>query len=288
MMSSLKGPVFVAVLAFAAVQPVLAQNAAQQVRDLYASAAYEDTLSAVTTLGTGDSKPAILQYRVFSLVALGRLAEAEQTVELILKSHPRFHPDASDASPRIQELFTKVRGRIGPTAVRGAYTDAKAALDKNDRDAAVALFGEMLQIADDPEIKDQPLVAELRALGAGFMELSRTSPAKPSGPAGSEATAVSADSGATVQISDPIAIKETLPPWNPPNPSSRVEFEGTIHVSISASGTVERAEILKPVHPVYDAQLLRAVKGWLYQPAKRNGVAIPSDKNITVRLKPPA
>ena len=89
-------------------------------------------------------------------------------------------------------------------------------------------------------------------------------------------------------ITGPIPIRETFPGWNPPNSSSRVEFEGTVQVSISATGTVDSAEIVKSVHPVYDALLLRAARGWTYQPARRNGVAMPSDKLVTVRLKPPA
>lgn len=277
------------VLSLAAAQPVLAQNALQQVKDLYASAAYEDTLSAVTSLAPADQKPEVEQYRVFSLVALGRLPEAEQAVEAVLKAHPRFRPESADASPRIQELFTRVRSRVGPVALKAVYADAKVALDKKDRDAAVALFAEMLQIADDPDIKDQPLVGELRTLGTGFLELSRALPAKGASPAATGTPAAApATPPAPSTITGPIAIKEALPVWNPPTSSSRVEFEGTVHVNITAAGTVESAEIIKSIHPVYDTLLLRAVKNWTYQPARRNGVPMPSDKMVTVRLKPPA
>jgi TonB family protein len=89
-----------------------------------------------------------------------------------------------------------------------------------------------------------------------------------------------------MSITGPIAIREALPGWHPPNPSVRGEFEGTVRVNISAAGTVESAEIVKSVHPAYDALLLRAARTWTYQPAKRNGVAMPSDKLVTVRLKP--
>jgi len=278
-----------AVLALALAPPVMAQSALQQVKDLYASAAYEDTLSAVTSLGTTDPKPEVEQYRVFSLVALGRLPEAEQAVEAVLKAHPRFRPESADASPRIQELFARVRSRIGPVALKAVYSDAKAALDKKDREAAVALFAEMLQIADDPDIKDQPLVGELRTLGTGFLELSKALPARGATPSTARETAAPAPvAAAPPSISGPIAIRETLPGWNPPNASSRVEFEGTVRVIISATGTVESAEIIKSIHPIYDSLLLRAVKGWTYKPAQRNGVPMPSDKMVTVRLKPPA
>ena len=173
-----KRALFGAALTLAASHPVLAQNSLQHVKDLYASAAYEDTLTAVTSFGTTDPKPEVEQYRIFSLVALGRLPEAEQAVEAVLTAHPGSGR-IRRRIPRIQELFTKVRTRVGPAALKALYTDAKGALDKKDREAAVTLFGEMLQTADDPDIKDQPLVGELRALGAGFLELSRALPARP-------------------------------------------------------------------------------------------------------------
>jgi TonB family protein len=284
MLSSWKHGLSAAVLALAAAQPVLAQNTLQHVKDLYASAAYEDTLSAVTSLGTTDPKPEVEQYRVFSLVALGRLPEAEQAVEAVLTAHPRFRPESAEASPRIQELFTKVRSRIGPTVVKAQYAEAKLALDQKDREAALALFGEMLQTADDPDIKDQPLVGELKTLGTGFLELSRALPARVAAPA--PVTALSAPAAAPPSITGPIAIREVLPAWHPPNPSSRGEFEGTVHVSITAAGTVDNADIVRSIHPVYDSLLLRAARTWTYQPARRNGVAMPSDKLVTVRLKP--
>ena len=286
MFSPWKHGLSAAVLALATAQPALAQNTLQHVKDLYASAAYEDTLSAVTSLGATDPKPEVEQYRVFSLLALGRLPEAEQAVEAVLTSHPRFRPESAEASPRIQELFTKVRSRIGPAVLKAQYAEAKLALDKKDREVALALFGEMLQTADDPDIKDQPLVGELKTLGTGFLELSRALPARVAAPAGPETSASAPAAAAPLTITGPIAIREVLPPWHPPNPSSRGDFEGTVHVSINAAGAVESADIVRSIHPAYDSLLLRAARAWTYQPARRNGVAMPSEKLVTVRLKP--
>jgi tetratricopeptide (TPR) repeat protein len=281
---------------FATAAPLYAQESLQKIKDLYASAAYEDTLSAVTSLGVSDPKPEVEQYRVFSLVALGRLPEAEKAVEAVLTAHPRYRPDATEASPRIQELFTKVRQRIAPEAVKTLYRDGRAALDKKDREAAIALFDEMLATADDPDIKDQSSVGELRLLGAGFLELSRALPARSANRAstgngntsGTESAPASppAAPGAIVPIVGPIAIKQELPPWSSGSPGSRVEYSGTVRVFITAAGTVEKAEMVESVHPAYDGLLLLAAKGWLYQPARRNNVAMPSEKTVTVRLKP--
>lgn len=277
---------------FAAAMPVAAQDSLQKIRDLYASAAYEDTLSAITSVSVADPKPEVEQYRVFSLVALGRLAEAEQAVEAVLTAHPRYRPDATEASPRIQELFTKVRRRIAPEAVKTLYRDGKAALDRKDREAAIALFDEMLLTADDADVKEQPSVADLRLLGVGFLELSRALPMNgasrlPTGTAAGEAGTPAAPpaAGAPVSVTGPVAIRQDLPPWQSSG-TSRVEFSGTIRVMISAAGTVESAEMVASVHPTYDSLLVNAARKWLYQPARRNGVPMPSEKTVTVRLTP--
>src|SRR5262249_56374486 len=68
------------------------------VRDLYSSAAYEDVLSPVAADPT--ASPHTVQYKVFSLIALGRPADAEQAGASVLAAHLGVHPD-SDASPRL-------------------------------------------------------------------------------------------------------------------------------------------------------------------------------------------
>ena len=48
------------------------------------------------------------------------------------------------------------------------------------------------------------------------------------------------------------------------------------------------AEIIKSVHPAYDQALLRAARGWIYEPAKKDGVPIPSEKTVEVSVAPSA
>src|SRR5690349_7001837 len=150
---------FVMVLGVSA--PAAAQDSMQRLKDLYASAAYEDALSVATRLDTAEPTPEVEQYRVFCLIALGRPVEAEHAVEEVIKASPRYRPESADASPRIQELFSKVRRRLGPTLVKATYVEAKAALDRKDRDLAITRFEEMLRIADDPDVKDDPSISEL-------------------------------------------------------------------------------------------------------------------------------
>ncbi len=270
-------------LLFIAATSAFADDTLQRLKDLYAAAAYEDALAVVTRPEGADVRPELEQYRVFCLVALGRASEAERIVEDLISANPGYRPDASEASPRIQELFSKVRRRIGPSLVKTMYVDAKAALERKDRDAAIVEFEQMLKLADDPDVREDSTVAELRLLGSGFLDLSRALPAKPKP---TEAPVPVAPATPPV-VTPPVAIRENLPPWIPTDATSQfVEFRGAVRVRIDADGKVVSAEMAAPVHPSYDRLLLAAAKDWVYQPAKTNGTPVPSEKVVQVVLKP--
>jgi TonB family protein len=269
-----------------------AQELLQRVQDLYASASYEAVLTAVSTVNSSDRNPEIEQYRVLCLVALGRAEAAERSVEQLLTHDPLYRPRAADTPPRIQELYTTVRRRLGPSLARAMYVDGKNAFDMKDRNAAVRIFEELVRVTGDRDLKDDPLVGEIRVLAAGFLTLSEALPsndindvlgtisAVPSLPA---ADAIPA---ATV-ASPPVPIREELPTWAPKDEPGRTrEFRGAIRVSITADGTVASAEIVQVIHPAYDELLRRAAKNWTYTPARVNGRAVPSERTITVILRP--
>ena len=275
------------VIASALTAPGLsAQDIMQSVKDLYASAAYEDALSAVGKIDTSaTSNLDAEQYRVFCLVALGRMDEADQAVEALLMAHPEYRPDAAQASPRIQSLFTQVRRRVGPALVKRMYQQGRAAMERKDRDEAVAQFEAMLRVANDAEVRTDTTIAELRELGAGFLELSKTLPAKPKA---ADPTPVNATPPRASVVVPPTVIQQRLPPWVPDPVSRATEFHGAVRVQISAEGKVVSAEILKSVHPGYDQALLHAAKSWLYEPAKKDGTPIASEKTVEVSVKPPS
>ncbi len=269
----------------ASVTAARAQDPLKAVKDLYESAAYEDALTAVGKFdSTGEPNSEAEQYRVFCLVALGRMDEADKAVETLLMARPEYRPDAAQASPRIQTLFSQVRRRIGPALVKRYYQQGRAAMERKDGEEAVAQFEAMLRVANDDDVRSEATVAELRELGSGFLELSKALPAKPK-PA-TELSPAPASPRASV-IVPPVVISQRLPPWVPDPVSRAAEFRGAIRVQISAEGKVVGAEILKSVHPAYDQSLLRAAKGWLYEPAKKDGVAIPSEKTVEVAVAPP-
>lgn len=257
----------------------------QRVKDLYASAAYEDALSAVGKIdgGTTSSLEAE-EYRIFCLVALGRTDEADQAVEAVLTSHPEYRADSTLASPRIQSVFSQVRRRIGPTLVKRMYQQGRAAMERKDRDEAIAQFEGMLRIADDPDIRSNATVAELKELGSGFLELSKSIAAKPKA---AEPVPVTAAAPRPSVIVPPTVIQQKLPPWVPDPVSRATEFHGAIRVQISAEGKVINVEMIRSVHPAYDQALLRAARNWLYEPAKKDGVPIPSEKTVEVAVTPP-
>lgn len=268
----------------ATVPTVAAQDSLQAVKELYASAVYEDALTAVGKIDS-PSEPNLEaeQYRVFCLVALGRMDEAAQAVESVLTLQPEYRPNSTDASPRIQTLFSQVRRRMGPTLVKRMYQQGRSAMERKDREEAVAQFEAMLRIANDDDVRNEASMSELRELAGGFLELSKALPAKPK-PA-DPAPATTAPRASV--ISPPVVIQQRLPPWVPDPVSRATEFRGAVRVQISADGKVTNVEILKSVHPAYDQSLLRAARGWLYEPAKKDGVPIPSEKTVEVAVTPP-
>jgi TonB family protein len=279
----------VLLLSVAAVPGVEAQETApavsiQAIKDLYASAAYEEALTAVGRMGAEKPNLEAEEYRVFCLVALGRLDEAEKAVETVLTARPEYHTDSAEASPRIQALFKKVRRRIGPGLVKQMYQEGRAAMERKERDAAIAQFEAMLRIANDPDVRDEAHIAELRELGAGFLALTRAAPANPAPPPVTE-SAAAAPARPSVVV-PPVVIRQQLPGWVPDPVNRATEFHGSVRVQISAEGKVTQVEMTKSVHPAYDQLVLRAARNWLYQPARKDGVAIPSEKTVQIAVTP--
>lgn len=276
--------VFILTSTAAAQSTVLAQDSLRAVRELYASAAYEDALAA---LGKLEASAEILdqtaEYRVYCLVALGRMNEASEAVEGILMGRPEYKPDPSAASPRILTLFSEVRQRIAPGLVKKMYQEARAAMDRKDREDAILGFEATIRLAGEPELRDNATVAELKELGAGFLELSRAIPPKPVVP---EVAAPATVASRTHVIVPPKIIQQRLPRWVPRTGNRNADYQGAVRVQISAEGRVVDVELLKSVHPAYDQQLLRAARGWLYEPAQKDGVSIPIDKTVEVKIAP--
>ena len=272
------------------------QEPLQQIKALYSSAAYEEALTMVARLQGTNRRPEFEQYRVFCLVALGRTAEAEKVIASVVAENPSFVPDARETSPRIQEMFLRIRRALVPEIAQRMYVDARAALNLKDKESAAAQFAALVGLidsttsleSDDDDRSDsaEPMLSELRLLASGFLDLSRALPDARRVPEPEEKPAVRTQALGAIDVTSPVPVKQDLPQWVPPDQASRREFRGAIRVFISEVGRVTGAEIAPAIHPAYDRQLLLAAKSWEYQPALKNGSPIPSEKLIEVVLRP--
>lgn len=271
---------------FALASPAAAQETLQQVKDLYASAAYEDALGMLSRLQNAEQRLEIERYRVFCFIALDRTSEAEKAIAAILSEDPLYTPD--EAAPRVVELFKRVKRQATPQLARALYADGKAALDRKEKDQAIRKFEQMLQLTDDAAVRNETLVSELRLLAAGFLDLARARvPAETANPSPAADNPGTTAAPPTTVVTPPVPVRQDLPRWIPyDNATRQAEYKGAVKVIISAEGKVESAEIVTPTDRQYDRQLLNAARGWLYEPAKRNGVAIPSEKIVSVYLRP--
>jgi protein TonB len=276
---------FVLIVALSAAVPARAQETLQQVKDLYASAAYEDALGVLSRLQGSEQRLEIERYRVFCLIALDRPAEAEKAILGILTEDPLYSPD--EAAPRVVELFKRVKRDATPQLARALYAEGKSAMERKEKDVAVRKFEQMLQLTDDEGVRDGMLVSELRLLAAGFLDLARAAPAAAAAKVDAPESVASAAAAASAVVTPPVPVRQDLPRWVPYDAASRqAEYKGAVKVIITADGKVEAAEIVSPTDRVYDRQLLNAARGWTYEPARRNGLAIPSEKVVSVHLRP--
>jgi TonB family protein len=262
-----------------------AQEPLQQIKTLYASAAYEDALSMIARLQASGRKAEYEQYRVFCLVALGRTAEAEKAIASVVEADPSFVPDAREMSPRIRDMFARTRRAMVPDIAHRLYLDARESLNRQDKAAATAKFEAVVRLIDSTAgdkaaDAEEPLLYELRLLASGFLDLSRAADARPAPAVRQPSTVPSID------IVAPTPIRQELPAWTPPELWNAREFRGAIRVFISEQGRVTDAELSPSIHPAYDRLLLAAAKAWQYQPATRNGSPVASEKVIEVVLKP--
>ena len=152
-----------------------AQESVKTVKDLYAAAAYEDALAAVNRMQSDRPQREVEQYRVFSLTALGRHDEAQKAMEALVRADPTYVLDPAETPPRVQEAFVKVQQRLLPVVTRQLYLDARATLDRKERDEAVKRFEHLLKVIDGAGPAAGSL-GELRVLAEGFLDLSRALP----------------------------------------------------------------------------------------------------------------
>jgi TonB family protein len=272
-----------------------AQNALGPARDLYASAAYEEALTALNRLkidADTDVAPEIDRYRALCLMALGRASEAEKVIESIVMTDPLYQPAAVDEAPRMRAAFSAVRQRMLPNAARKLYVEAKELYDRKAYLEAAQTLERVLRVIDTIEPVNQAELGDLRMLGSGFLELSRAALAPPPPPAPAVATTAAlkvepAPSPALPQSTGLVVLNQALPPlpFSLAKSGTR-EFRGRVEVDIDASGNVSDVRILERVHVLYDPLLLEAARHWKYEPPRVDGKPTPTRKRVSILLRP--
>jgi tetratricopeptide (TPR) repeat protein len=271
-----------------------AQEPLAEARALYAAAAYEDALSALARLDSAAAaRGEAEQYRAFCLIALGRTADAERAIEAVVAADPLFVPQSADVSPRILAMFTDVRRRMLPAIARRGYVDGRSAFQAKDFAAAARQFDRVMRVIDQAGDESAAEMDDLRLLVSGFVDLARAATVDPAdgmgdanrmaapGPAGAESP------GSAEGYSAPVAIRQDLPPWNPPTAAVREKaYAGAVRIRIGPDGRVQEASVVQSIHPLYDGLVLQAARRWVYRPATRLGEPTAAEKLVEIRLTP--
>jgi tetratricopeptide (TPR) repeat protein len=275
-----------------------AQDSLVTIKTLYASAAYEDALTAIERLRSASPTSAdtasLQEYRAFCLLALGREAEANKALEDLVLVDPFFAPDPSEVSPRVVVLFHTVRRRLLPTIVQQRYGVAKATFDRKEWAAAVEQFTHVVALLDDADLDQKtPGIGDLRTLAGGFLDLAKSAaappkeepkpePVPPAPPVKTVFDASDAD------VTPPVAQRQDIPTYNFPQPATGIGVPsrpGVLEIVIDEAGNVERAVMRQTVNAAYDPILLSAVINWHYKPALRNGTPVKYRKLIQVTVE---
>jgi tetratricopeptide (TPR) repeat protein len=298
--------VAVALAGMLAQTPVNPTNDLAAVKDLYASASFEEALTRLASvqerLGTEQTE----QYRALCLLGLGRTSEAQTSLERMVTANPLYSFPESDVSPRLVSMYRDVRKRLLPAAARDLYQRAKVNFDNKQYAAAAAQFREMIAVIADDDMGDRAAaLSDLKQVGEGFLKLADAeviSAAKASQAASQAAAAARAAvvpaappapaapmvySAANGDVTGPTDLDRRLPQWNAPTVLARtMEFRGSIEVVVNERGLVESVTITKPIAPTYDPVLLNAAKNWKFQPATLNGAPVKYRKSFEIVLAP--
>jgi TonB family protein len=297
----------IVLLVFACAGIVLASGEElDRAKSLYASAAYDEALTVLNQLSVApavDDPASIAAYRVYCLLALGRQDEARALIDRLLHQTPFFVPSADEAPPKIQTIFRDVRRATLPNIARERYADAKAAFDRKDP-ATDRQFEDLLTLLNDPDLRDWPAAADLRAVASAFRDLAKAvavaaAAPPPAAPAPDVKTAEfrplppfertdTIYSVGDTDVTPPVALAQRTPQWRPSYQEASQEYKGMLRVTIDKSGAVESATMMTGTRPAYDQALIRAVREWKFQPAEKQGRPVRYLKIIEIRLAPMA
>jgi tetratricopeptide (TPR) repeat protein len=271
----------------------------ESAKALYAAASYEEALSTLNQLDGNADPIQVNEYRALCLLALGRTQDAEAPLQQIVSSNPLYTMAQADLSPRLVDLFKDVRKRTLPAAARQLYATAKASYDEKRQEDAIAQFRTLLSVLKDPVAADPASdLGDLKDLADGFLTLAeaqlaaaKAAAAPPPAPAPVAAPPAPVEqriySAEDRDVRAPIEIERSLPRWTPTSAMEKqLTYRGVLKLIIDEQGDVESAELVTPVYPTYNAELLRSAKTWRYQPAVRQGRPVKYAATLEIVLRP--
>ena len=141
-------------------------------KSLYESASYEAALSELSEINTAELVDTVDTYKALCLLGLGRVRDAEETLEELVTRKPLLTLSETEFSPRIVSLFRDVRRKALPAAAQQFYTLARTDYDNKKYEAAATGFKQTLQLIGDlgPDGQTATL-ADLKELASGFLTL---------------------------------------------------------------------------------------------------------------------
>ncbi len=272
------GAILAALLVFAQAPAMgAAPSALEDVRRLYATAAYDEALSRLSVLDARHDADVVDQYRALCLIGLGRVTEADQTLERIVLRSPTFKVSETDASPSFLARFAAVRKRVLPIAATRMYTNAKNTFALKDFASTAAQLHDLLVVLRAESGSSHHVLTNLHQLAEGFLRLTEAELA-----AASRAVYSALDQ----DVTPPLEIERSVPEWDPPPQYGWRWFRGVVQVVVDEKGGVESALLVESVADFYDAGLLDAAKTWRFKPAVRSGQPVKYRKLVEITMRP--
>ena len=249
-------------------------------RAAYVSAAYEQALALLPADASADSIAAA-ELRALCYLGLDRHLEAERALERIVRLDPGHVMTEATVSPKLVALFTQVRHRVLPGALRDLLGRAMTAYARREYETAAAQLAVVLAVTGDPTGRnDDDGLTDIDVAARAL--LAQVEPSLDEDEAIADVYSFD-DRG----VAAPVEIARPIPLWTPPEGSvPRALHQGVLEVIIDERGRVASASMHRPVHPSYDPTLLEATKTWRFVPATLDDRPVRFRKFIEVIVHP--
>ena len=92
--------------------------------------------------------------------------------------------------------------------------------------------------------------------------------------------------GASGDLTAPVAIRKVDPPYHPDALRERVEGIVVLYAVILRDGSVESVRVVRGLDPRLDDNAMKALRGWRFQPATRNGAPVDLEALVQIPFAP--